>query len=77
MLGLVKHKFTYLPYYGPKEPVLVERDGKMVVDTIYAEVPPFSFTDRYGRPFTEKQVEGKIVDRRFLLHALHHHLSAR
>jgi protein SCO1/2 len=61
MLGLVDHKFTFLPYYGQKEPVLVERDGKMVVDTIYAEIPPFSFTDRYGRPFTEKNVEGKII----------------
>jgi protein SCO1/2 len=61
MLGLVEHKFTFLPYYGQKEPVLVERDGKMVVDTIYAEIPPFSFTDRYGRPFTEKNVEGKII----------------
>lgn len=61
MLGLVNHKFTFLPYYGPKETVLVERDGKMVVDTIFAEVPPFSFTDQYGRPFTDKDVEGKIV----------------
>ena len=61
MLGLVEHKFTYLSYYGPKEPMLVERDGKMVVDTIYAEVPPFSFIDRYGKPFTDKDVAGKIV----------------
>ncbi len=61
MLGLVEHRFSYLSYYGPKEPILVERDGKMVVDTIYAEIPPFSFIDRYGRPFTEKDVEGKIV----------------
>lgn len=61
LLGLVDHKFNYLSYYGPKEPVLVERDGKMVVDTIYWEVPPFSFIDRHGKPFTEKNVEGKIV----------------
>jgi len=60
-LGLVKHRFNYLPYYGPKEPYLVERDGKNVVDTIYAEIPPFSFTDRYGQPFTDKDVEGKII----------------
>lgn len=61
LLGFVKHKFVFLPYYGPKETILVERDGKMVVDTIFAEVPPFSFTDQYGRPFTEKDVEGKII----------------
>jgi len=61
MLGLVKHNFTYLSFYGPKEPVLVERDGKMVVDTIYAEIPPFQFIDRYGKPFTDKDVKGKII----------------
>lgn len=61
MLGLVDHKFNYLSYYGPKEPVLVERDGKMVVDTIYWKIPPFSFIDRYGEPFTQDDVEGKIV----------------
>lgn len=61
MLGLVKHTFNYLPYYGPKEPMLVQRDGKNVVDTIYAVIPPFSFIDRYGKPFTDKDVEGKII----------------
>ncbi|MCB9165300.1 MAG: SCO family protein [Flavobacteriales bacterium] len=61
LVGLVKHTFNYLPYYGPKEPVLVQRDGKDVVDTIYAEIPPFSFIDRYGQPFTDKDVEGKII----------------
>ena len=60
-LGLVKHRFETLPYYGPKETVVVERDGRSVVDTIYATVPPFSFIDRNGRPFTDKQVEGKVL----------------
>jgi protein SCO1/2 len=57
----VKHKFNFLPILGPKETVLVERDGKMVVDTIYAEVPPFAFIDQFGRPFTDKQVQGKVL----------------
>ncbi|MFN6117024.1 MAG: SCO family protein [Flavobacteriales bacterium] len=61
LLGLVKHKFNFLPILGPKETVLVERDGKMVVDTIYAEVPPFAFIDQFGRPFTDKQVQGKVL----------------
>lgn len=61
LAGLVKHTFNYLPYYGQKEVVLVQRDGKSVVDTIYAVIPPFSFVDRYGEPFTEKDVEGKII----------------
>lgn len=61
LVGLVKHTFNFLPYYGPKEPVLVQRNGKSVVDTIYAVIPPFSFIDRYGKPFTDKDVEGKII----------------
>lgn len=60
-LGIAKHRFAYLPYFGPRETVVVTRGGEQVVDTIYAEVPPFSFIDRYGRPFTDKQVEGKIL----------------
>lgn len=60
-VGLVKHRFTTLPYYGPREVVAVERNGAMVIDTIYATIPPFAFIDRNGRPFTDKQVEGKII----------------
>ncbi|MBP7451094.1 MAG: SCO family protein, partial [Flavobacteriales bacterium] len=61
LLGLVKHTFNYLPYYGPKETLVVQRDGRPIVDTIYAEIPPFQLMDRYGRPFTEKDVAGKII----------------
>jgi len=60
-LGLANHKFNFLPYYGPKEVVAIERDGAVVIDTIYHQVPPFSFTDRSGMPFTHKNVAGKIV----------------
>jgi protein SCO1/2 len=60
MLGLVKHNFVYLPYLGDKETIAVERDGKMVVDTIYYKVPPFSFTDQFGRTITDADVAGKI-----------------
>ena len=60
-LGLAKHHFIYLPYFGPKETLLVERNGEQVVDTIYHVVPPFHFIDRYGKPFTDAQVQGKII----------------
>ena len=60
LLGLVKHRFTSLPYLGDKETVLVERDGRKVVDTLYYQVPPFRFTEMSGRPFTERDVDGKI-----------------
>lgn len=61
LLGLVRHSFNYLPYYGPKEPVVVERDGKQVIDTIYATVPDFSLMDRHGKPFTQADVAGRII----------------
>jgi protein SCO1/2 len=60
MLGLVKHNFVYLPHLGEKETIAVERDGRMVVDTIYYKVPPFSFTDQFGRTITDADVAGKI-----------------
>lgn len=61
MLGLVEHRFTYLPYYGQKETVVVERNGEQVVDTIYERIPSFSFIDQFGRPFTDAKVDGKIL----------------
>lgn len=61
LLGLVRHSFNYLPYYGPKETVVVERDGKQVIDTIYASVPDFSLIDRHGKPFTQADVAGRII----------------
>lgn len=60
LVGLVEHRFNYLPVLGNKETLVMERDGQPVVDTLYHTVPPFAFTDMFGRTFTEKQVEGKI-----------------
>jgi protein SCO1/2 len=61
VLGLVKHRFTYLPYFGPKEIVVVQRDGKPVVDTVYATIPPFRFIDQDGKPFTDADAKGHIL----------------
>ncbi len=61
LLGFVQHSFVYLPYYGQKEVIAVERDGRWEADTIYTKIPSFSFIDRYGEPFTDKDVEGKII----------------
>ncbi|HEX2617408.1 MAG TPA: SCO family protein [Flavobacteriales bacterium] len=49
-----KHTFKKLPYIGERE---VNAPG----DTTFWTVPPFSFTDQNGRPFTNKDVEGKVV----------------
>ncbi|MCC6577903.1 MAG: SCO family protein [Flavobacteriales bacterium] len=54
VLGLVKHRFVFPPYYGPKE---VNAPG----DTTYFTVPPFAFTDQFGRPFSDRDVEGRIL----------------
>lgn len=61
LLGFVKHSFNFLPYYGQKEVIAVERNGRMEADTIYSKLPAFSFTDRFGREFTDRHVEGKII----------------
>ncbi len=53
-LGLAKHRYAFLPYYGPKE---VNAPG----DTTYFTVPPFAFTDQFGRPFSDRDVEGRIL----------------
>lgn len=55
-----RENFLSLPYYGPRETVEVERDGKKVTDTLYHTVPPFAFTNQDGRMITEKTLEGKI-----------------
>jgi protein SCO1/2 len=60
-LGLARHRFSFLPYYGPKETVVVTRDGREVIDTVYHAVPPFSFVDQNGKPFTDKDAEGRII----------------
>jgi protein SCO1/2 len=49
-----KGHYTYLPYIGQRE---VNAPG----DTTYFTVPPFHFIDEDGRPFTDKDVEGKVL----------------
>lgn len=60
-LGFARHRFQFLPVLGPKEVVAVERDGTTVIDTLYHTIPAFRLIDRYGRPFTDRDVQGKIV----------------
>jgi len=49
-----KGHYRYLPYIG-------ERVANAPGDTTYFTVPPFHFIDEDGRPFTDKDVEGKIL----------------
>ncbi len=54
-LGLgSRNHYNTLPYIGVRE---VNAPG----DTTYFTVPPFSFIDENGEPFTDKDTEGKIL----------------
>lgn len=52
------HKFMELPYYGPKEPVY-NSDG--TVDTLYHEIPSFTFTNQFGETVTDADFEDQIL----------------
>jgi protein SCO1/2 len=56
VLSLGKQNFNSLPYIGEKIPP----DGVNVKDTIYYEVPAFSFTDQEGKLFTEKEFDNYV-----------------
>lgn len=49
-----------LPYLGERQ--LAERvvDGKVVVDTIYHQIPSFRLINQEGQVITEKDFEGKV-----------------
>ncbi|GAA4437573.1 SCO family protein [Ravibacter arvi] len=49
-----------LPILGERDWVEKVIDGKTVTDTIYHQIPGFSFVSQHGDSITEKQVEGKI-----------------
>lgn len=49
-----------LPILGERDWTTKTVDGKEVTDTIYNEIPPFSFTNQYDSVVTEKLVAGKI-----------------
>ncbi|OCX53192.1 electron transporter [Mucilaginibacter sp. PPCGB 2223] len=49
-----------LPILGNRQTVTKTVDGKPEVDTVYATIPPFSFTNQYGKTITDKDLDGKI-----------------
>ncbi|NBG64773.1 SCO family protein [Acidiluteibacter ferrifornacis] len=60
LLSTGTNNFKPLPYMGPKKVVEVEKDGRIVVDTIYHTIPPFEFIDQNGQLFSSKALEDKI-----------------
>ncbi|MBK9194195.1 MAG: SCO family protein [Flavobacteriales bacterium] len=53
LISTGKSKYRELPILGPHEALA---NG----DTLYHEIPPFSFTGIDGKPVTDKTLEGKI-----------------
>jgi len=49
-----------LPILGEREPVERTIDGKLVIDTIYQTVPPFSYLNQDSLPVTDKDFDNKI-----------------
>ncbi|MCC7301538.1 MAG: SCO family protein [Bacteroidia bacterium] len=59
-LSTGEEHFITLPYYGPREPVEILKNGEMVTDTVYHRIPDFSLIRHDGRPFTRDHLKGKI-----------------
>jgi len=49
-----------LPILGEREPVEREVNGKVVVDTIYQSIAPFSYLNQDSTIVTDKDFDGKI-----------------
>lgn len=60
LLGKADHSFSNVKYYVPEKVVKKEVDGKMVNDTIWSKIPPFSMTNQDGDIFTDRDLDGHI-----------------
>lgn len=61
LLVACNSKSSKLAIIGPRELVIEnDADGNPVEKTIYHKIPEFRFTDQDNKPFTSKDVEGKI-----------------
>jgi len=60
LLSRGDHQFTKLPYYGNKIPLPKMVDGKEVADTIYHEIPFWSFTNQYGEEVSQHDYNDQI-----------------
>lgn len=60
LLGACGSEKKQLPILGERTTQNVVKDGKTIVDTIYATVPYFSFLNQDGDSLTQQNVNGKI-----------------
>lgn len=52
--------FVRLPYFGPKQVLHINKDGKAITDTAFYPVPAFSFYNQYGKLFNSDILNGRI-----------------
>ena len=52
--------FVRLPYYGPKHPFVIKKNGKEEKDTSFYSISDFKFQNQYGNPITASTMRGKI-----------------
>ena len=60
LLSRGEHQFTTLPYYGHKFPSTKIVDGESVSDTLYHQIPPWTFTNQFGEKVSQSDYDGKI-----------------
>jgi protein SCO1/2 len=60
LLSRGEHMFTTLPHFGFKTPTTKIVDGKSVTDTIYHQVPYWSFINQDSVRVSQKEYDGQI-----------------
>jgi protein SCO1 len=61
ILTMGKHNMLSLPFYGEREVIRTVVDGKEKTDTVYHQIPDFSFFNQEGRNVSLADFEGKII----------------
>ena len=49
-----------LGYFGPREAISKTVDGELVTDTLYHEVPEFSFINQNNQVITDNHFKGRV-----------------
>lgn len=60
LLSRGEHNFSTLPYYGFKTPTTKIVDGETVTDTLFHQVPYWSFIDQDSNRVSQKDYQGTI-----------------
>ena len=55
-----ENSFVRLPYYGPKRPIIITKDGKQKKDTIFYSVSDFKFMNQVGNAISFTSLRGRI-----------------